>query len=215
MVDTSKTSARMTDPAGVSLDALAVSDLSCVRGERELFSGVSFVVPSGCVLLVTGPNGSGKSSLLRILAGLLDAADGSYRPPERGAFTRSVGYLGHANSVKIRLTVRENLWFWARLARAEPTVEPILQRVGLGRFMDMPAGWLSAGQLRRLALSQLMIADSRLWLLDEPAANLDSGGEAVLQKELARHRSAGGCAVVTSPTDIEMTDVQRFELAGP
>ncbi len=214
MVDTSKTSARMTDPAGASSDALVVTNLSCVRGERALFSGVSFVVPGGSALLVTGPNGSGKSSLLRILAGLLDAEDGNYRTPERGAFARSVGYLGHANSVKIRLTVRENLRFWARLAHAEPAVEPILQRVGLDRFMDMPAGWLSAGQLRRLALSQLLIVDSRLWLLDEPAANLDSGGESVLQQELARHRSAGGCAVVTSPTDIEMTDAQRFELTG-
>ncbi len=214
MVGTSKTSAHMTDPAGASPDALAVTNLSCVRGERALFTGVSFVVPGGSALLVTGPNGSGKSSLLRILAGLLDAADGSYRPPERGAFTRSVGYLGHANSVKIRLTVWENLRFWGRLAHAEPAVEPILQRVGLDRFMDMPAGWLSAGQQRRLALSQLLIVDSRLWLLDEPAANLDSGGEAVLQQELARHRSTGGCAVVTSPTDIEMTDAQRFELAG-
>ena len=118
-----------------------------------------------------------------------------------------MGYLGHTNAVKIRLTVRENLWFWARLARAEPAVEPILQRVGLGRFMDMPAGWLSAGQQRRLAQSFVSLP-----LLAMPTANLDSGGESVLRNELARHRSAGGCAVVTSPTDIEMTDAQRFEL---
>ena len=200
-------------PAGRE-DALVVRGLSCERGERELFSGVTFTVPDGRLLLVTGPNGSGKSSLLRILAGLLEPSAGSYRPPERGAFARSVGYLGHANAVKIRLSVRENLAFWARFARAEHSVEPTLGRVGLGAFMDMPAGWLSAGQLRRLALARILVGDARLWLLDEPAANLDSAGEAVLQAELARHRAAGGSAVVTAPTDIEMADAQRLELAG-
>ena len=200
-------------PAGRD-DALVVRGLSCERGERGLFSEVSFAVPDGHLLLVTGPNGSGKSSLLRILAGLLEPSAGSYRPPVRGTFARAIGYLGHANAVKIRLSVRENLAFWTRLARAENAVEPILGRVGLGAFMDMPAGWLSAGQLRRLALSRILIGDARLWLLDEPAANLDSAGEAVLWGELARHRAAGGSAVVTAPTDIEMTDAQRLELAG-
>ena len=214
MVDTSKTPARMGEASRGRDDALVVRDLSCERGERGLFADVSFVVPDGHLLLVTGPNGSGKSSLLRILAGLLEPSAGSYRPPERGTFARSIGYLGHANAVKIRLSVRENLIFWAQLARAQKTVEPILQRVGLGAVMDLPAGWLSAGQLRRLALSRILIGDARLWLLDEPAANLDSAGEAVLQAELTRHRAAGGSAVVTAPSDIEMADAQRLELAG-
>ena len=204
----------MPEAPGGGDDALVVRGLSCERGERELFSEVSFVVPDGQLLLVTGPNGSGKSSLLRILAGLLEPSAGSYRPPERGTFARSVEYLGHANAVKIRLSVRENLTFWAQLAGARSTVEPILERVGLGAFMDMPAGWLSAGQLRRLALSRILIGDARLWLLDEPAANLDSAGEAVLEAELTRHRAAGGSAVVAAPTDIEMAGAQRLELAA-
>ncbi len=204
----------MPEAPGGRDDALVVRGLSCERGERELFSEVSFVVADGQLLLVTGPNGSGKSSLLRILAGLLEPSAGSCRPPGRGPFARSVEYLGHANAVKIRLSVRENLTFWAQLAGAGNAVEPILQRVGLGAFVDMPAGWLSAGQLRRLALSRILIGDARLWLLDEPAANLDSAGEAVLKAELARHRAAGGSAIVTAPADIEMADAERLELAG-
>ena len=49
----------------------------CVRGGREVFSGLDFEVSSGDALAVTGPNGAGKTSLLRIMAGLLTAADGS------------------------------------------------------------------------------------------------------------------------------------------
>ena len=204
----------MAEAPGECDDSLVVRDLACERGERRLFAGVSFVVPAGRLLLVTGPNGSGKSSLLRILAGLLEPSAGSCRLPKRGPFARPVGYLGHANAVKVRLSVRENLAFWARLARAERAVDATLARVGLGTCMDMPAGWLSAGQLRRLALSRILLGNARLWLLDEPAANLDAAGEAVLQAALARHRAAGGSAVVTAPADLELADARRLELAG-
>ncbi len=202
----------MADDSGEASDRLAVSDLACERGGRELFSGVSFEVLGGHALVVTGPNGSGKSSLLRILGGLLPPAAGSCHRPTRGSFTHPIGYLGHANAVKVRLTVQENLHFWAAIFDAVRVVKPALEQVGLGRFADMPAGWLSAGQLRRLALARLLIADARLWLLDEPGTNLDTSGETVLQAELARHQARGGSAVITAPTDFPMVDAARLVL---
>lgn len=214
MADSLKTRAPMADDAGEASDRLAVSDLACERGERELFSRVSFEVPDGHALVVTGPNGSGKSSLLRILAGLLPPTAGSCRRPTRGSFTHPIGYLGHANAVKVRLTVQENLHFWAELLGAAMGVAPALEQVGLREFAKLPAGWLSAGQLRRLALARLLIADARVWLLDEPGANLDASGETVLQAELARHRARGGSAVITAPTDFPMVDSARLVLGG-
>ncbi len=194
--------------------ALVVRNLACERGTRLLFRGISFTVPTGRTLVVTGPNGSGKSSLLRILAGFLSPTEGTYRTPDRGPFAGLIGYLGHANAVKPRLSVRENLAFWATLGNAEDRVTPVLERVDLAQHATMPAAWLSAGQLRRLAFARIVVMNTRLWLLDEPAANLDAAGEATLQAELADHCAAGGCAVVTAPTESPFRDADRFALAS-
>src|SRR5689334_8140946 len=56
---------------GEGLMRLLASDLACVRGGREVFSGLSFATGAGEALLISGPNGAGKSSLLRLCAGLV------------------------------------------------------------------------------------------------------------------------------------------------
>src|SRR5437899_11760834 len=87
----------------------------CVRGGREVFSGLDFETDSGEALAVTGPNGSGKTSLLRLIAGLLAIADGSIGI-EGGETELTLGeqahYLGHRDALKPALSVTENLSFW-------------------------------------------------------------------------------------------------------
>src|ERR1700710_1688393 len=87
----------------------------CVRGGREVFSGLDFEATSGETLAVTGPNGSGKTSLLRLIAGLLTLADGSIGLEGGGAGVAPPGqahYLGHRDALKPALSVLENLSFW-------------------------------------------------------------------------------------------------------
>ena len=96
---------------------LKATDLACIRGGRQVFSGVSFAVGAGEALVVTGPNGVGKSSLLRLLAGLVRpsagilALDGG--DPEL-TVAEQAHYLGHQDALKPALSVTENLDFWAR-----------------------------------------------------------------------------------------------------
>ena len=94
----------------------------CVRGGREVLSGLDFEVSSGCALAVTGPNGSGKTSLLRIVAGLLALAGGSIDLDGGEAEltpAEQAHYLGHRDAMKPALSVLENLAFWRNFLGGE------------------------------------------------------------------------------------------------
>src|ERR1700731_2028652 len=87
----------------------------CVRGGREVFSGLDFEAASGEALAVTGANGSGKTSLLRMTAGVLAIAGGSIGLEGGGAeltLPEQAHYLGHRDALKPALSVLENLSFW-------------------------------------------------------------------------------------------------------
>src|ERR1700694_3005642 len=99
-------------------------DVRCVRGGREVFSGLDFEVSSGEALAVSGPNGSGKTSLLRLVAGLLTMAGGSIDLGGGEAeltCPEQAHYLGHRDALKPALSVAENLAFWRDFLGGEPS----------------------------------------------------------------------------------------------
>jgi heme exporter protein A len=194
--------------------SLAAHEISCQRGGRLLFDGLSFSLRPGEALLVTGPNGAGKTSLLRMIAGLLplhggrlEAGDGALRLPEL------CHYVGHLNGIKSALTLSENVAFWADfLGGGAGDLEAAFQGFGLGSIETLPAGLLSAGQKRKLALMRLFAAPRPIWLLDEPSVSLDTASVAVLGKTVAKHLGEGGIAVVASHTALKVKFARELAL---
>jgi heme exporter protein A len=189
--------------------------LACQRGERVVFTGLSFRLPAGGALLLTGANGSGKTSLLRILATLIMPAAGQLlwgaTPVETDAagYRAQLDFVGHQEGLKQGLTPRETLMFWAALRGIEPRRSRHLVEAALGAFAldsaaDWPCRWLSAGQRRRTALARLVAAPASIWLLDEPTSALDGENQSRLERIIAEHRAAGGRVVVASHTPIEL-----------
>jgi heme exporter protein A len=124
-----------------------------------------------------------------------------------------VHYLGHADGLKAQLTVRENLDFWRRLWGGE-AVEPALAAVGLAHVVDLPAGVLSAGQKRRVALARLLLHRRPLWLLDEPLTALDDRAEAMLGSLLAVHVAGGGMAMVATHRPLPVPVTASLDLGA-
>lgn len=188
--------------------AIRVSGLAVRRGERLLFEGLDLEVKAGETLLLRGPNGSGKTSLLLTLFGAIRPEAGRIEfvggDPEAKRET-AIHLLGHRPAVKSRLTVAENLGFWAALNG--PTGEPVetaLDQVGIGGLGEADAGHLSAGQTRRLALARLLVSARDIWLLDEPTAALDAQGEALVARLIDAHCERGGIAVAATHHDIAL-----------
>lgn len=178
---------------------LVAESLASSPGGRPLFAGISFVLGAGEALLLLGPNGSGKTTLIRTIAGLMTPAAGSIRI-DGGDPERSVGeqchYVGHRNALKGSLTVAENAAFWCRfLGRRLDGLDAALAAFGLARLRDIPAGYLSAGQKRRLSLARVLLANRPIWLLDEPTVSLDHAAQAALTGVVGVHLSAGGLLI--------------------
>jgi heme exporter protein A len=182
--------------------------IRCVRGGREIFSGLDFEASSGEVLAVTGANGSGKTSLLRLIAGLLTMPEGSIGL-EGGetelTLAEQAHYLGHRDPLKPALSVLENLCFWRDfLGGMMFDAGETLAAIGLDHAAHLPAAYLSAGQRRRLSIARLAAIRRPIWLLDEPNSALDASGQSLFAALMRDHLARGGLIVAATHTPLDV-----------
>jgi heme exporter protein A len=194
----------------------SVSHLSCTRGDKRLFSDVSFTLAPGQWLHLEGDNGVGKTSLLRLVCGLSALEQGQIQwqnlsvaqNPEE--FRANLAYLGHQLALKEDLTPLENLQADAAVAGrtvTAPEAMAALAQLGLRGREHLPVRVLSQGQKRRTALSRLVLSPAKLWVLDEPFVALDGTAQIALSKVINQHLNQQGMVLLTSH--------QAVSLQGP
>jgi heme exporter protein A len=204
---------------------LSIADLAIDRGGRRVVEQLSFSATGGEAIVVTGPNGAGKTTLVRAIAGFLMPASGTITLDTGDADAdRSIAErchaIGHANGIKASLTVAENLDFSARFldpgatnATYRERIDIALDRLALTRLADIPAGYLSAGQKRRVCLARLLVAHRPLWLLDEPTVSLDTASARRVAELIDGHVSGGGIAVVVTHLPLGLARSRDLALA--
>jgi len=164
--------------------AIRLAGLAKRFGPRTALRGIDLVLEGPQLVGVVGPDGAGKTTLLRSVAGLLEieAREATVLGFDLRAdvvpLKARVGYVPQSFGLQRDLSVLENLRFTARLHRIPEAelrrrADPILERTKLLPFLDRPAGALSGGMKQKLAVTNALISEPDLLVLDEPTAGVD------------------------------------------
>jgi ABC-2 type transport system ATP-binding protein len=163
--------------------AIAVQHLTKRFGRRTAFSDVSFEVAYGEVFGFLGPNGAGKTTTVRTLGTLITPTSGSatvagipLSPENQVEIRQRIAIMPEASGLYLRLTVTENLEYFARLYGLHdpgPKIETALDAVNLSNRANDLCGALSKGLRQRVSLARTLLSDPAVMFLDEPTSGLD------------------------------------------
>ena len=204
-----------------SAPALEARALTCIRGERELFSGLDLQVFTGQCLHIRGENGVGKTSLLRLLTGLASPESGEVLwnghtiKKAASEYHSKLLFLGHRDALKEDLSALENLRLYAAIdgiALSEKDAFASLWRFGLKGREDLPVNCLSAGQKKRVLMARMLTRRAQVWILDEPFNALDTHAVQELQSLIVEHLQSNGLVVLTSHQPLAIPGLRVLDL---
>jgi branched-chain amino acid transport system ATP-binding protein len=156
---------------------LEVRDLCAAYGRSQVLFNIAVAIPRRGGVAILGRNGAGKTTLLKTIMGELNACAGAIhldgrdalRLPTERRVRLGIGYVPQEHAVFGRLTVRENLEVGALATKDRSAIDRALTIFPkLGQRLQQPAGTLSGGERKMLAIGRALLANPKLLLLDEP-----------------------------------------------
>ena len=207
---------------------LVIDALRKQFGVRTVLNLENLALHAGQSYALTGDNGAGKTTLLRLIAGLETAelVRARYRGvdvdlnayPER--LRRDVIYV-HQHPYLFRTSVEDNIGYGLR-ARGTPrrereaVVDEAVAWARVGHLLDAPVHKLSAGEKQRVALARARVLKPRLFLLDEPTANLDRESRQQTIELIRDLCNSDGVALIAchDPEIIQLPGIRRLHLQG-
>jgi multiple sugar transport system ATP-binding protein len=180
----------------IIMASVALRHVSKTWGETEVSKDINLEIAEGEFVVFVGPSGCGKSTLLRMIAGLEtitkgDLLIGGKRMNEVPPAERGIGMVFQSYALYPHLDVAENMSFGLKLAgvrRAEiqQRVNQVAEVLQLAHLLDRRPKALSGGQRQRVAIGRTLVAEPRVFLLDEPLSNLDAALRVQMRIEISR-----------------------------
>jgi ABC-2 type transport system ATP-binding protein len=179
---------------------------------------VSFAVETGSVVGLLGPNGAGKTTLIKSVLGMVLPDGGTVRirgvdvaERPRAAYAHVDAMLEGARNDYWRLTVRENLRYFATIGGLDPDAvadrhDRLLDQLELSGKADTPVRDLSRGMKQKVSLASVLAGGADVVFLDEPTLGLDVESSRTLQRELRRLVEAEGLTVFISSHDMDVVE---------
>ncbi len=162
-------------------DVLFVEDLCKEFPGKQLFSNISFKLRRNEKVFLLGPNGCGKSTMIKILAGRLEASGGTF---EYGHNVKLGYYDQEQEELNESKTVLDELWDANENLTNTQIRNVLAMFLFQGEDVFKPISKLSGGEKGRVSLAKLMLSDSNLLILDEPTNHLDINSREALEDAL-------------------------------
>ncbi|MBT2116463.1 ATP-binding cassette domain-containing protein [Dyella sp. LX-66] len=188
---------------------IEVKDLHKAFGTVKAVDGVGFTARDGEITGLLGPNGAGKTTTLRMLYTLMKPdrgqilVDGIDATADPLAVRRQLGVLPDARGLYKRLTVRENIDYFARLQglpedELATRREALIKALEMEEIADRRTEGFSQGQRVKTAIARALIHDPRNVILDEPTNGLDVMATRALRQFMQKLKAEGRCVLFSS-----------------
>jgi heme exporter protein A len=188
------------------------SGLKKIYNRRTIFSDINFNLERAQSLSVAGRNGAGKSTLLKILAGVLSHSGGTVvlkfdgEEVHVGDHFQYIGFVAPYLQLYDEFTAFENLDIFRKVRRinvTDPFVDELFQRVNLALCRNDFVRTFSSGMKQRLKYACALLHRPQVLLLDEPTANLDAEGRAMVH-EIVQEQKRNGIVIVATNEAVEI-----------
>jgi ABC-type Fe3+/spermidine/putrescine transport system ATPase subunit len=190
-----------------------VSGIRKRYGNAAALHDVTIDFPAGGFTTLLGPSGCGKTTLLRIIAGFVEADAGTVSVGGRDVggdppWRRRIGFVFQSYALWPHMTVHDNVAYGLRLrglprAEVAARVWAALDRIGMAGLGGRHPGQLSGGQQQRVALARALVLEPDVLLLDEPLSNLDARLRVEMRREIRRLQREVGITTIYVTHDQE------------
>jgi ABC-2 type transport system ATP-binding protein len=200
---------------------ICVEHVSRVFGKKKVLDGITLAVGKGEIFGMLGPSGAGKTTLVKLIAGIDQATEGTIhvfdvKMPHLQAMKR-IGFMAQSDALYEELTALENLQFFSAIyglrgKRQKERIEEVAELVHLTEHLKKTVHHYSGGMKRRLSLAASLLHEPEVLILDEPTVGIDPVLRQSIWAELERIRQQGTTIVVTTHVMDEAEKCQRLAM---